>query len=150
MKPLQQFEEYIKKGIARKQKPDFSRAESLLQESERTITSIKEIIQKIGINNNNANSIIKNLYDSLMEVIRSHMLQEGYYASGQGAHEAEVAYLRKLPIKEQDIQFINQLRHFRNGIVYYGKTYDKEYAEKVYKFLKQFKPQLEKTIKEKP
>lgn len=64
------------------------------------------------------------------------MLEQGFNASGRGAHEAEVAYLRKLGIKESIIQFADQLRYFRNRIMYYGKEFDSEYAEKVFLFLK--------------
>ena len=31
---------------------------------------------------------------------------------------------------------MTQLRYFRNGILYYGKTFDSEYAEKVIDFTK--------------
>ncbi len=64
------------------------------------------------------------------------MLLEGYNAAGQGAHEAEVSYLRVLNFKETDIQFANQLRYFRNGMLYYGTILDQEYAEKVIDFTK--------------
>jgi len=64
------------------------------------------------------------------------MLLKGYNAAGQGAHEAEVSYLRVPGFKENDIQFADQLRFFRNGIVYYGTILDKGYAEKVVEFTK--------------
>ncbi|MFH1971873.1 MAG: hypothetical protein ABIJ18_00160 [archaeon] len=51
------------------------------------------------------------------------------------SHEAEVAYLRNLGFSEKKIEFMNQLRYFRNGIKYYGKEFDKEYAQKVIIFL---------------
>lgn len=62
------------------------------------------------------------------------MLLDGYNASGKGAHEAEVSYLRILKFKETEIQFFDKLRFFRNGMVYYGTSLDKEYAEKVIEF----------------
>jgi predicted outer membrane protein len=64
------------------------------------------------------------------------MLEEGYSSSGQGAHEAEVSYSRKLKFNESDIELLDKLRHFRNGILYYGKRFDKEYAEKIIEFTK--------------
>ena len=57
------------------------------------------------------------------------MLLEGYNASGLGAHEAEVSYLRVLGFSENDVQFADQLRFFRNGMLYYGTMLDKEYAK---------------------
>jgi len=38
--------------------------------------------------------------------------------------------------KEQEVQFADQVRFFRNGILYYGTVLDKEYAEKVIEFTK--------------
>ena len=70
-----------------------------------------------------------------MELIRAKMLLEGFNSSGKGAHEAEVAYLRELKFSESDVQFANQLRYFRNGITYYGKRFNKDYALKVLGFL---------------
>ena len=90
-----------------------------------------EKIEKIGLRDDNANDFLKSCYDIIMECIRSKMLRDGHHASGNGAHEAEVAYLRKIDLTESDIQFLDQLRYFRNGMLYYGKRLDKEYAEKV-------------------
>ena len=77
-----------------------------------------------------------------MEVIRARMLLEGYNASGHGAHEAEVSFLRILNLKENDVQFADQLRYFRNGMLYYGTILDKEYAEKVIEFTKRLYQKL--------
>ena len=38
--------------------------------------------------------------------------------------------------------FTNDLRYFRNGILYYGKSFDKEYGEKVLDFLNKTYPKL--------
>lgn len=94
------------------------------------------MLQKIKLNDNNANNFVKSCYDILMEIIRAKMLAEGYNASGFGAHETEVSYLRNLGFKEQEVQFADQMRFFRNGILYYGTALDKEYAEKVVEFTK--------------
>jgi len=64
------------------------------------------------------------------------MLLDGYNSSGFGAHEAEVSYMRILGFRENEVQFIDQMRFFRNGMLYYGTILDKEYAEKVVKFTK--------------
>ena len=70
------------------------------------------------------------------------MLEEGYNASGQGAHEAEVSYLRELGFKEKDIQFADQLRYFRNGMLYYGTILDDEYAKLIIEFTNKIYKQL--------
>lgn len=90
----------------------------------------------MGINNLNANDYVKKCYDILMELVRAKMLLDGLNASGLGAHEAEISYLRNLRFKEQEVQFADQIRFFRNGMLYYGTILDKEYAEKVIEFTK--------------
>jgi len=78
----------------------------------------------------------------MMELIRAKMLLEGYKASGISAHEAEVSYLRKLGFSEADVRFANDLRYFRNGIIYYGKIFDSDYAKKTISFLESVFPKL--------
>ncbi|MDO8516529.1 MAG: hypothetical protein Q7S33_00230 [Nanoarchaeota archaeon] len=137
MKGIRNFKEFIKAGIVKIQTPDKSRAEFLIKEAEQGYNYLLEVIEKIGIKNENANDYIKRCYDILMELVRAKMLVDGYNASGYGAHEAEVSYLRTLDFREIDVQFADQMRFFRNGMLYYGTILDKEYAEKVIKFTKE-------------
>jgi len=51
------------------------------------------------------------------------------------SHEAEVSFMRNLGFSESDVLFMNELRYFRNGIKYYGKIFDNDYAQKIYDFL---------------
>ena len=71
-----------------------------------------------------------------MELIRAKMLLAGYNAAGFGAHKAEVSFMRVLGFDEKEVQFADQMRFFRNGIVYYGTSLDAEYAQKVIEFTK--------------
>jgi hypothetical protein len=135
MRPIKSFDEFLRSGVVKKQTPDKSRAAFLIQESEQNYSFMLELLDKIGISDSSANNIIKICYDTVMELIRAKMLLEGYNASGQGAHEAEVAYLRVLGFSENDVQFLDQLRYFRNGMLYYGKILDQDYAEKVLKYM---------------
>lgn len=134
MRAVRDFSEFIAEGIVKKQSPDKSRAEFLIRSSQNSYLFLQEMIKKININDNNANDYIKSCYDILMELIRARMLLLGYNASGQGAHEAEVSFLRMMEFKEKEVVFLDQLRYFRNGMLYYGTTLDKEYADKVIKF----------------
>jgi hypothetical protein len=138
MRIVRDFLEYIKEGIVKKQSPDKSRADFLKKEAEQNYSFLIELIEKLEVNDRNSNHYIKSCYDIIMELIRAKMLLEGYNSSGNGAHEAEVSYLRLLGFSEVDIQFMDQLRYFRNGILYYGKIFDKEYAIKVINFLNKF------------
>lgn len=134
MKAIKRFEEFVKTGIVKKQTPDLSRAKFLKEESKKSYAFLQKKINLLGINSETANDIVKSCYDILMETIRSKMLKEGYNASGYGAHEAEVSYLRTLNFNEKEVQFANQMRYFRNGMLYYGTALDEEYAKKVIEF----------------
>jgi len=147
MNTLKEFNEYVKQGIVKKQAKDNSRAESLIKESERRLVSLKVYLKKIGLNDENANDIIENCYNIIIGFIRSKMLLQGFNSSGTGAHEAEISYLRELNFSETEISFANQLRYFRNGIMYYGKQFDKEYANKVMNFLSDFYPKIKNCLK---
>lgn len=144
MKRVKSFEEYLSKGIARKITPDKQRAENLLMESKRKYNFLQRTIETMGIEENNANDYIEDCYNILMFIIRAKMLIRGYTSSGQAAHEAEVAFTRNIGCNEAELQFLDQLRYFRNGILYYGKKCDKEYAHIVLEFLEKIYKRLQK------
>ncbi|MBU4245934.1 MAG: hypothetical protein ABIF85_03075 [Nanoarchaeota archaeon] len=147
MRTVRNFEDFIEEGIVKKQASDKPRANFLAGESEKSFTFLLEIIGHYGITGQNATTIIKLSYDIIMELIRACMLKVGYNASGQGAHEAEVSYLRKIGFKEIDVQFADQMRYFRNGITYYGRSLDDEYAKKVFDFMNKTYPKLKEAAK---
>jgi len=147
MRALKLFEEYMKEGVVKRIKINKERAKSLLIESERKILSLKERLEKLGIKNENANDYVEYCYDTLMHLVRAKLCLDGYCARGLGAHEAEVSYLRILGFTEKEVQFADEMRYFRNGILYYGTSLDAEYAEKVIKFTKTIYPKLKQMIK---
>ena len=136
MMGLKQFDEFIRMGVVKKQSADKSRSKFLVMEAEQGYTYLLKLIRTMGVENQNANDYVKKCYDILMELTRAKMLLEGLNSSGFKAHEAEVAYWNLLQFKEQEIQFLDQMRFFRNGMLYYGTILDKEYAEKVIEFTK--------------
>lgn len=144
MSGIKDFKEYMKTGVVKAQSPDKSRAEFLIREAKQSYSNLMEMIKKIGVGENNANDYVKYCYDLLMELIRAQMLLKGYNASGFGAHEAEVSYMRTIGFKENEVQFADQMRYFRNGILYYGTILGKNYAEKVIKFTKENYQRLNK------
>jgi hypothetical protein len=147
---VKNFEEFIKNRVIKKQSPDKSRAEFLIKESGQNYRLLMEMLDKLKISDNNANMFIKSCYDILMELIRAKMLLEGCNASGFGAHEAEVSYLRVLEFSENDVQFADQMRFFRNGMLYYGTILDKEYAEKVLEFTGKTYHKIKELLKKHP
>lgn len=62
------------------------------------------------------------------------MYLEGYSSSSKGAHEGEIAFTQTMDFSDSEIHFLDQLRYFRNSILYYGKQFDAEYVEKVIEF----------------
>ncbi len=142
MKLPRPFEEHLREGIVKKISPDNSRARFLIEESKNSFQGLKERIEKIGINDKNANSIIKDCHDILIELVRARLLLDGYNSSGLYAHEAEVSYMSILRFSENEISFMNELRFFRNSITYYGKILNQDYASKVFEFLNRIYPRL--------
>jgi len=136
------FEEYVKKGTIKKCSVNKPRAKFLISESEKTFNGLKKRLDIMGIDEDNVNSIIKDCYDILMELIRACLLLDGYTSSGLFAHGAEVSYLINLGFKNKDVSFLNDLRCFRNSITYYGKILTIDYAEKVTEFTKEIYPKL--------
>jgi len=142
MRPVRNFEEFITERTVKIQGIDKSRSEFLIKESENSYDNLLEKIHLIKIRDSNANDFVKSCYDIITELIRAKMLLKGYNASGIGAHEAEVSYMRILGFNEKDVQFADQLRFFRNGMLYYGTILDKEYAGKVIEFTKRIYQKL--------
>jgi len=132
MRSLKRFEEFVKEGIVKKQTPDAGRAKSLVEESEDKLGFYEKLKRKMGFKELNSNYVVETCYDVLIEILRAKLLSLGYKTD---SHESEVSYMRNLGFLEEDVLFMNQLRYFRNGIKYYGKIFDKDYAEKVDKFL---------------
>lgn len=146
MKGIKNFEEYIEEGIVKRIKPDINRAKFLKQEVYKRLDFLKVLLDKVGLKEDNANYIIENCYNILSELLRTKMLKDGYSASGIGAHEAEVSFMKKIGFSDSETIFMNDLRYFRNGIHYYGKILDKEYAEKVLEFLNKIVPKLKELV----
>lgn len=141
-----EFEEYVQQGIIKKCSVNKSRAEFLLHEAEKTFRGLRKRLDALGIDEDNANSILKDCYDIMMELIRAKLLITGYCSAGQFAHEAEVSFLRICGFSNSDISFMNDLRYFRNSVTYYGKIVGIEYAQKVVKFTNSRYPQLRDKI----
>lgn len=138
------FDFYIEKKIVRKVSSNPIRAKDMIQKADKSLVFLKEIREKIGINNNNANDIITHCYNILMELVRAKLLKEGYKSSGNAAHEAEVSYMLKMGFSEKETEFLNELRSSRNKIMYYDNSFDEEYAKKVIEFLDSIYPRLKK------
>ena len=144
MKNPKNFEEFKKKGIVKKQKPDLERAKSLISEAEVKKSFFDKVVRQFSFKETDPNFIVETCYDILIELVRAKLFVDGFNSSN--SHEAEVAYMKNLGFEESEIIFMNSLRYFRNGIKYYGKIFDKEYALKVYNFMKKIYLKLKKVL----
>lgn len=140
------FDEYVSQGVIKKSSINRPRAGFLIKESQKSFNGLNKRLKIMGIDEDNANSIVKDCYDILMELVRSNLLLAGYSSSGQFAHEAEVSYLKRLGFSDNDTSFLNDMRYFRNSVIYYGKILGVEYAEKVVEFTRRIYPELRKLV----
>ena len=138
------FKYFLEQGVVKKQSPNYPRAEFLVKEADKSFIGLKRNTEKIGIDEFNANSIIKDIHDIIVQKIRARMLLDGFSSSGNFAHEAEVAYMNILNFSDYEVSFVNELRKARNGITYYGKMFESSYAKDCYKFLTSILPKLDK------
>ena len=143
---MKEFKEYLEKRVVTRKTRDLSRAKDLIEESERKYNSLKEINEKIGIKEENANDIIEACYNILIFLIRARLYKDGYKAEGFSAHQAEISYLKELDFSDADIIFMDNLRAYRNNILYYGKKFQKENAENIFRFLEKILPILKEKV----
>jgi len=134
------FDEFLKDGIVKKQSPNKYRAVSLVQEAKQKKRFLESTLKNIPSHEMNANFIIDISYDIILQLLRAKMFLVGY--NSFNSHEAEVSYMRILGFFESDIVLVDELRYYRNGIKYYGKQFDMEYANKVLQFLEKISQKL--------
>ncbi len=141
---LRNFEEFVRSGTVRRQKPDVERARSLLTEAEKKKEFLNTALTNIPEEQMSPNFVVDSCYDILLEIIRAKLFMDGFNSGG--SHEAEVSYTRNLGFPESDVRFMNELRYYRNGIKYYGTILDKEYAKKVLEFMEKIYPKLKQMV----
>jgi|SRR3989344_2729454 len=141
---LKKFEEFVAKGVVKKQTSNKQRAISLVKEAETNEKFLKTSLKNIPKEEMNPNFIVNSCYDIIMELIRAKMFVDGYNAGN--SHEAEVSYMKNLGFSESDVVFTDELRYYRNGTKYYGTILDMEYAKKVLGFMNKIAAKLKKII----
>jgi len=144
---LKRFDEFIKLGIARKQTSNKARALAIIEEAKNKKQYLEMSIKAIPKEKLNANIIVDQCYDIIMELIRAKLYVDGYNAGN--SHEAEVSYLKVLNFLESEVRFMDELRYYRNGTKYYGTILDINYAEHVMAFMKKIYPKLLETFRDK-
>lgn len=146
MRQLHDFSRFVRDGIARKSFPDTRRALSVIEDARKRKEFIELTEKAIGISDDNANYFVESAYEILVQLARAKLLADGYVTSGEGAHEAEISYLRTLHIPESDVLSLDRLRYHRNGIRYYGERFSRPYALQVMSFMRRLYPRLARLV----
>jgi len=143
MNPLKDFKEFVSQGMVKKISPNKNRSDSLIKEAESKKSFLESVIKSVPKEKVYPNFVVETCYDIIIEFIRAKMILDGFKSD---SHEAEVSYMAELGFSSFDVRFVNELRYFRNGIKYYGKMLDKEYADKVFDFLNKIYSKLKKLV----
>lgn len=130
------WEECLKEGYAEVCSKDLKKAASL----RKTAAGRIAFFDSQKINSKNANYIFEGYYTSLIEIIHSALLKEGFKVSN---HICLGYYLRDVLKRADLFRIFDDLRFKRNSIVYYGNEMDfetcKEAIEKCKKIIKEIR-----------
>ena len=93
---------------------------------ETAIDRIEQYAEKIELTDNNARFVLEEYYEAIIELIHALLSKHGFKCYN---HECSVEFLREFyqeKLSESEIQFIHNLRKFRNKIKYAGKFVGKD------------------------
>lgn len=110
-------------------KPDNERAQSMFDMAKSTETSLKKIILKLGIENDQS-LIVREYYEVIRELATSILFIEGIKIIGEYSHKETINNLANYKEFSQDeIIEIQDLRIRRNKSSYEGKSIKSPYLE---------------------
>lgn len=134
--------ECITEGSAIVSSQDIKKANSLKRTAEGRIA----FFDKQEITETNADYIFEGVYTSLIEVLHSLLITEGYKVSN---HICLGYYLRDILNRKNLFRVFADLRYKRNSIIYYGKGMDFDVGKDAIEKCKRLIRELKKIIKEK-
>ena len=103
--------------------PDKQKARALIKMAEITL----ERLEKTDREAYPSNTLV-DYYDIMHKLLEAIALKKGSKAKGEGAHQELIDYIAKQQnINEQDRQFLQQLRDYRNRISYEGFMINQEF-----------------------
>lgn len=118
------WEECIRKRIAKEVKMDEALIASLLKTSENKFISCN----KLDLSEQTAESKISLSYDSLREVLEALSIKRGFKIYN---HECYTSFLKEILNESEKAEEFDELRKIRNSINYYGKSILIEEAREV-------------------
>lgn len=102
---------------------DLQKAESLRKMAKATLERLKTTDQE----KYPANTLV-DYYEILHKLMEALTLEEGLKFRGEGAHQELIDYVSEcFKLSEQDRQFLQQMREYRNRISYEGFNVNKNY-----------------------
>lgn len=135
------FNECLKKNIAKEVKGDTELIASLMKTSKNKMDSES----KLELNGVTAGSKISLLYDSLRELLEALAIKNGYKIYN---HECYTCFLKEMLNESIKGDEFDELRKIRNGINYYAKDISVEEAEDVLKRIKELRKDILKLLNE--
>jgi len=112
--------------------PDKQKARALIKMAEITL----ERLEKTDREAYPSNTLV-DYYDVIHKLLEAIALKEGSKAKGEGAHQELIDYIAKQQnINEQNRQFLQQLRDYRNRISYEGFMVNQEFITKNHQRIK--------------
>ena len=109
--------------------PDKVRAKSMLDMAKNTEIYVSEIIEKVGIKENQS-PLVRDYYEVIRELITAIMFCDGLKVIGEMAHKEAIDYLTEYKEFSQDeINELQDLRDRRNKSSYEGRPIKSPYLE---------------------
>jgi cell fate (sporulation/competence/biofilm development) regulator YlbF (YheA/YmcA/DUF963 family) len=138
------FEDFVKRGQAKKAVKDIQLAKSLASTTEQDL----EFLKSLPINNISARKIISNYYDVLRSLLEAIASLDGYKIY---SHEAFTYYLLEKG-EEAIARKFERFRKVRNAINYYGREISvdaaKDSVNEIIELINKVKFMLEKSLGE--
>ena len=111
-----------------------------------TVVGRSEFLEKNDIDENNANYIFEGYYSSVLELMHSVLLLEGYKVSN---HICLGYYFRDVLKEDKLFRWFDDCRFKRNSLVYYGRKMDFDSAKESIDKAKKLINELRKILSDK-
>mgnify|MGYP001611765529 CR=1 FL=1 len=134
------FDECIKKRIAKEVKEDKELISSLIKTSQNKLDSEK----KLELSEVTSGSKISLLYDSLRELLEALAIKNGYKIYN---HECYAYFLKEILNESNKGDEFDELRKIRNSINYYAKDISVEEAKEVLERIRKLRGEIIKLLK---
>lgn len=116
------WQDCLSEGDAKKVNNDVKKSEALKRTAEKRI----KFFESQQLNEDNANYIFEGYYTSIVEIIHSIIIKQGYNVLN---HLCIGFYLRDVIKRDYLFRIFDDLRYKRNSLIYYGSEMDFEISK---------------------